>query len=153
MTIKFQSHAEFIYDGINSYKSRVKKYGKDNCKESLNRISEMIRGLDGIRGANYASKAIMKSSKIEISLGLKWKKRKEVGGMFDHSYTIFEIRSYLLDNDLTLEQALDFLWNEYAVSWITYEENDKLTKLGYNKNRCIGWKKCYEEADIEIVAL
>jgi hypothetical protein len=153
MSIQFQSHAESIYDAAQSYKNRVKKYGKANCKASLVRISEMIRGLDGIRGANYASKAIMNSSKIEISLGLKWNKRKEIGGMFEHSHPIFEIRSYLLDNNLTLEQALDFLWNEYAVSWITYEEDAELRRLGYSKSRTIGWKKCYEEAGIEIVEL
>jgi hypothetical protein len=151
MNLEFQSHSEAIYDYVQSYKKRVQKYGEKNCKESKRRLSELIRGLDCIRGANYASEQLLKETNVENPIGLKWNKRKEVGGLFEHSHPVVEIRTHLLTNDLSLEETLDYLWNDYAVCWITYEEDEKLRKLGYTKKRPNGWKKCYEEAGIKIV--
>ena len=151
MDIKFESHAEAIYDAVQSYKRRSIKYGEDNCKQSKKRLSELIRGLDGIRGANYASEALLKSTQVSNPIGLKWDKRKLVGGLFEHCHPVVEIRTYLLENDLTLEETIDYLWKDYAVCWITYEEDAKLRELKYTTKRPGGWRKCYEEAGIKII--
>ena len=151
MTIQFESHAEAIYDAIQSYKRRVNKYGEDNCKESKKRLSELIRGLDGIRGANYASEALMSITPVSNPIGMRWNKRKEIGGLMEHCHPVVEIRTHLIENDLTMEETIDYLWNDYAVCWITYEEDAKLRELKYTTKRPGGWRKCYEEAGIKLV--
>lgn len=66
----------------------------------------------------------------------------------EHTTPLNELIELLIESPI--EEVKNILMNYSPICWITREENDELNKLGYNKSRPGGWRKCYSDARINI---
>jgi hypothetical protein len=137
-----------IQCGVNQYKKSENKTEKSAIKYGTKML---IRQIELMTEPLWSKKAISCAQENNIPLDLKWNNqtrydpgRKNL--LLEHKNPVEEIWLKLLESP---ENTGDILKTHHVVVWVTREEDNRLTELGYRSKRPDS-DKAYEEAGIEI---
>lgn len=149
---------------IYSYVLEVRKVPKKYERQITGGLDIALRILTGSH-ATFVSRGMIDwiiEEKLKVNpFDLRWEHRHLMGGSFyggrkmsvavwEHTIPIRQFREELLTLT-SLESVEDAINNYPGVAWITRDEDRRLSKNGFQKNRPDGFIKCYEKAGIELM--
>ena len=145
-----------IWSLVQAYNESNDDFSQKKLKEAL---KDVIKKWTDQPVTMVSKKVLELSKKVDINpFDLMWPKREALGRdntgksilVWEHTTPNKEITDIFLSCK-SLNDIKKAMSNYSRVCWITRDEDNRLTSLGYKSSRPGGWKKCYESAGIEII--
>tara|TARA_R110000823_G_scaffold273896_1_gene392869 strand:- start:21 stop:461 length:441 start_codon:yes stop_codon:yes gene_type:complete len=134
-----------MINSLNETDGKVRRALRLSLRRTLQYYTDLLPKMVSVKADEY--------NKLNFNLDLQiisFDNSKKGELRLEHTTPLMSFVDYL--TNLNPEEVEDEILNYSGCCWILKEEDKKLNDNGHSQKRPGGWKKCYEKAEIVLVA-